>query len=70
VAGFYAGRSEERPNEQLVTIVEETEVDRELMSSILDAVVGENRKVERQKKKQFDTKNQSSDADSQLSFED
>jgi hypothetical protein len=70
VVEFYAGRLEDRPNEQLVTIVEETEVDRELMSSILGGIVGENRKGERQKKKQFDTKNSSSDADSQLSFED
>ena len=34
IVQFYAERPEERSNEQLVTIVEETETDRELMSSI------------------------------------
>jgi hypothetical protein len=53
-----------------VTIVEETEIDRELMSSVLGGVVGENRKVVQKEKKQFDTKNSKLNIPSQLSFED
>jgi hypothetical protein len=70
IVNFYSQRREERPLDQLVTIVEETEIDRELMSSVLGGVVGENRKVVQKEKKQFDTKNSKLNIPSQLSFED
>jgi hypothetical protein len=58
ITDFYADRREEKQIENLITIVEETQLDKELMSSILGNVISE--------KKQNDTKSSAKDDDFQL----
>ncbi|HEY9680428.1 MAG TPA: hypothetical protein V6C86_02450 [Oculatellaceae cyanobacterium] len=58
ITNFYAGRTGDRSVDNLVTIVEETQLDKELMSSILGSVISE--------KKQNDTKLKTDSDDFQL----
>ncbi|HEY9759241.1 MAG TPA: hypothetical protein V6C97_29045 [Oculatellaceae cyanobacterium] len=58
ITNFYANRNEDRSVDNLITIVEETQLDKELMSSILGSVISE--------KKQNDTKSKTDSDDFQL----
>ena len=55
IADFYADSDRQHePIEKLVTIVEETQIDKELMSSILGSVVGEKKQIDTNRKNKTD----------------